>query len=260
MELEMKQIKTPSISRTLVVTKIISPSGNFRTYVSHGRLYKDNGELEKFTTQGMNSDLWRISAIKTYPGGHSSPVTAYQGQHVLIPSNSSWERAATFLEGLKPAELAVIERWKPAIIDDDEDDIYGYGAAHYTNRVPNHYQHGGAYSSSSHVYKPPVAMLRTSGDDIGALIHKETCELIQEEPVGDILEYLEKKDEAETEEIPEVEISAKIDAASASGDGGSSDVKSDGSIVFCDCNSPDCNACEEISLAMHLAGCGHTFH
>lgn len=261
MELELKQKHTPTVIRKLVVTYAVGPSGSFKSYVCHGRLYKENGQLDRFQTQGMNSDLWNISSIKTYPGGISPPVTAYIGQYNLVRTNDAWEKVATFLEGLQPSELSVIDKWQPAWVDDDEDDIYGYGAAHYTNRVPNHYQHGGgAYSNT---YKPPVGLLRTSGDDIGALIHKETCELILEQPVEhqemDILEYLEKKDEAETEEIP-VEISAKIDAAATTGGGGSSDVESDSAIIFCDCNSPSCNTCEEISIAEQFAGCGYTLH
>lgn len=261
MELEMRQTHSPSVTRKMVVTSVVGPRGSFKSYISHGRLYKDNGELDKFITTAMNSDLWRITAIKVYPGGISSPVTSHYGQYSLSAINDPWEKASTYLEGLQPSELAVIKNWHPPLIEDDEDDIYGYGA-HYTNRVPGHYQHQGAYSHITHTYKPPVGMLRTSGDDIGALIHKETCELISELPDDDremsILEYLEKKDEAGTEEIPKVEISAKIDAAT--GGGGSSDVKSDSAIVFCDCNSPSCNACEEISLAAQLAGCGYTLH
>lgn len=259
MELEMKQIHSPSVVRKLVVTYVMSPKGSFKNYVCHGRLYKENGQLDLFETKGMNSDLWKITFIKTYPGGISLPTTAYYGQYDLARANDPWEKVATFLEGLQPAVLKVIAGWQPAWVDEDEDDIYGWGAAHCQGGGYGHYPHsGGAYSNN---YKPPVGLLRTSGDDTGALIHKETCELMLEQPVEDqemdILEYLEKKDEAETEEIPEVEISAKIDASKTTGDGGSSDVKSDSSIVFCDCNSPDCKVCEEIAEFNALATCGY---
>ncbi len=260
MEVELKQINTPAVIRNLVVTTILPPKEHFKNYSVGGRLYKNGGGLEQFRTQSMSSDMWKISQIKLYGGGFGSPSTTYYGTHSIERMDAAWEKIVTFIEGLKPAELTVINNWECISSEDDEDDLYGYGygglgGSHYTQRVPSAYQPP----------PPPVAMLRTAWDEVGELIHLETSEVEVARPDSeremDILEYLEKKDEAETEENPEAEISASIEAGSTtSGDGGSSNDSNDGSIVFCDCNSPSCKVCEEIAEFEALATCGYTVH
>jgi hypothetical protein len=103
-------------------------------------------------------------------------------------------------------------------------------------------------------------MLRTAGDEVGELLHHDTCELEVSRPdverEMDILEYLEKKDEAEVEENPEAEISASIESGKTSGDRGSSSNGDGSTVIFCDCGSPSCTTCQEISLAEGLLGCG----
>lgn len=259
-EVELKQINTPAVIRNLVVTTILPPKEHFKNYSIGGRLYKSGGGLEKFRTQAMSSDMWKIATIKVYGGGFSSPSTTYYGSHSIERVDAAWEKIVTFIRGLRPAELTVITDWECVSSEDDEDDLYGYGyggmgGTHYTQRVPSAYQ----------PTPPPVAMLRTAWDEVGEIIHLETSEVEVARPDSeremDILEYLEKKDEAETEENPEAEISAKIEAGSTtSGDGGSSNDSSNSSIVFCDCASPSCKVCEEIAEFEALATCGYTLH
>jgi hypothetical protein len=257
MEVELKQINTPSVVRNVVVTTIMPPKEHFKNYMIGGRIYKACGTLEKFKSTGMSSDMWKITEIKQYPGGFSSPATTYYGTHSIERIDAAWEKIVTFIEGLQPSEINVIQGWERKVnpLDDDEDDLYGYGGmggSHYTQRVPNHYQN---------TYKPPVAMLRTAGDEVGELLHLDTCEQEVSRPDDeremDILEYLEKKGEAETEENPEAEISASVERSSKpSGDGGSSNGGDGGTVIFCDCGSPTCDVCEDISLAAQLFGCG----
>ena len=261
MEVELKQINTPTVVRNVVVTTIMPPKEHFKSYMLGGRIYKSCGTLEKFKSTGMSSDMWKITQIKQYAGGFGNPSTTYYGTHSIERNEAAWEKVVTFIEGLQPAEINVIQGWECKVnpLYDDEDDLYGYGGlggSHYTQRVPSAYQPP----------PPPVAMLRTAGDEVGELIHLETSEVEVARPDSeremDILEYLEKKDEAETEENPEAEISATVEAGSTtSGDGGSSNDSDNGGIVFCDCGSPSCATCEEISEfeAMHAA-CGYTIH
>ena len=263
MEVELKQICSPTVVRRVVVTTVMPPKEHFKNYMIGGRIYKSCGTLEKFKSTGMSSDMWKITEIKQYPGGFSSPSTTYYGSHSIERMDAAWEKVVTFIEGLQPSEINVIQGWECKVnpLDDDEDDLYGYGyggmgGSHYTQRVPSAYQPP----------PPPVAMLRTAGDEVGELIHLETSEIEVARPDSernmDILEYLEKKDEAETEENPEAEISATVEAGTkTSGDGGSSSNSDDGSIIFCDCGSPSCTTCQEISLAEGLFGCGgHLLH
>jgi hypothetical protein len=259
-EVELKQINSPQVIRNVVVTTILPPKEHFKNYTLGGRIYKTCGTLENFKSTSMSSDMWKITQIKQYAGGFCSPATTYYGTHSIERVDAAWEKLVAFLEGLQPAELRVITKWECKVnpLDDDEDDLYGYGGiggSHYTQRVPNHYQNNYA------PYKPPVAMLRTAGDEVGELLHHDTCELEVSRPDAeremDILEYLEKKDEAEVEEDPEAEISASIKAGNeSSGNGGSSNNRDDSSIIFCDCGSPSCTTCQEISLAEGLFGCG----
>jgi hypothetical protein len=103
MEVELKQISTPTVVRKLVVTTILPPKEHFKNYSVGGRLYKDGGSLEKFRTQSMSSDMWQIAEIREYPGGFSSPATTYYGTHSIERRDAAWEKIVTFLEGLKPA-------------------------------------------------------------------------------------------------------------------------------------------------------------
>jgi len=261
-EVELKQINSPTVIRNMVVTTILPPKEHFKNYSIGGRQYKSGGGLEKFLTQAMSSDMWKISQIRQYGGGFGSPSTTYYGTHSIERNDMAWEKIVTFIKGLKPVELNVITNWECVSSEDDEDDLYGYGyggmgGAHYTQRVPSAYQPS----------PPAVAMLRTAWDEVGEQIHLETSEVEVARPDSeremDILEYLEKKDEAETKENPEAEISASVEASSTtSGDGGSSNDSSDSGIVFCDCNSPSCKICEEIAEfeALAACGCGYTVH
>lgn len=263
MEVVLKQISSPTIVRRLIVTTILPPSGHFKNYMLGGRIYKTCGTLEKFKSTGMSSDMWRISEIKQYPGGVSAPATTYYGSHSVERMDAAWKKIVTFIKSLHPSEINVIQGWEcksNPLDDDDEDDLYGFGyggmgGSHYTQRIPSAYQPP----------PPPVAMLRTAGDEVGKLIHLGTSEIEVARPDSeremDILEYLEKKDEAETEENPEAEISASIEAGSkTSGDGGSSNNSDVSNIVFCDCGSPSCTTCQEIALAEGLLGAGGYLH
>lgn len=252
MEVDLKQINSPTVVRKVVVTTIMEPKEHFKSYMLGGRLYKACGTLEKFKSSAMGSDMWMISEIREYQGGFNNPSTTYYGNSGVESREYAWKKVANFLETLQPTELGVINNWHckgNLVVEDDELDMYGYGAAHYTQRVPSAYR-----ASSYSAYKPPVAMLRTSGDDIGELLHHDTCELEVSRPdverEMDILEYLEKKDEAETDDKPEAEISASIETgAKASGSEGSSDGSDDSSIVFCDCGSNYCTVCQELAFA-----------
>lgn len=252
MEVDLKQINSPIIVRSVVVTTIMRPKEHFKSYMLGGRLYKECGTLENFKSTAMCSDMWMIAQIREYPGGFSSPSRSYYTNLNVEAREFTWNKVANFIEGLKPVELGVINNWhcKGNLVVDDEEDMYGYAHAHYTQRVPYAYR-------NQAVYKPPVAMFRVAGDEIGELLHLDTSELEvarpDEEREMDILEYLEKKDEAEVDEKPEAEISAQIEAgAKTSGGEGSSDGRNDRDIVYCDCNSPYCTVCKEISFAEGL--------
>lgn len=263
-EVELKQSHTPSVARTVVVTQLVRPKGHFRDYTLAGRIYKSCGSLENFKSTGMNSNLWKITQIKEYPGGFSAPTTTHYAQFSLDRMDVPWEKVANFMESLKPAELKVIEKWScvgsGSDDDDDEMDMYGYGV-HHTQRVPYHYQ-GSSYTPPP----PPVAMFRTRGDEVGALLHKETVELEAERPAEEremcILEYLEKKDEAEEEEKPEAEISASIKASDSkpSGDAGLRVIGHGGINAFCDCGSGSCPTCEESVLRPYFERGKVTIH
>jgi hypothetical protein len=260
MEIEIKQRTSPVVVRNIAVISVLAPSGNFKNYSINGRQYKTGGSLESFVSQGMSSDTWKITKISRYPGGHSPPSTTHYQDFAIARQDAAWEQVYSWFETMKPAEINVIKTWSCKVnpgnfVDDDEDDMYGYGG-HYTQRVPHAYQHTSNYS-----YKPPVAMLRTANDEVGALLHQDTIELDEARPVAEkemeIEAFLEKKDEAETEEEPTAEVSAVVDAAS----GGSSADSADSSVVFCDCNSPSCNTCEDIATAAAcLGGYGTTLH
>jgi hypothetical protein len=174
-EVELKQKQSPTVVRHLVVTKAIPPKNHFKDHSLSGRLYKDStGELEKFITPGMSSNLWKITCIKEFPGGIGAPTTTHYQEFAIARQDAAWERIANYIALLKPAEVKVIENWDCEAVQsilDDEDDMYGYGYgygvhmaskpnAHWTNRAPSHYTPP----------PPPVAMLRMCGDEIGALL------------------------------------------------------------------------------------------
>lgn len=252
MEVELKQINLPTMVRSLVVTTIMRPKEYFKSYMLGGRIYKKCGTLDNFKSTAMSSDMWMITEIREYPGGFSSPSVSYYVDSNVETREFAWNKVANFLEDLKPVELGVINNWrcKGNLVVDDELDMYGYADSHYTQRVP--------YAYRDHTsYKPPVALFRVAGDEIGELLHHDTSELEvarpDEEREMDILEYLEKKDEAEVDEKPEAEISARIEAgAKTSGSEGSSNGRNDSDAVFCDCNSHYCTVCQEIPFSEGL--------
>lgn len=253
-EVELKQKTGHTAVRHLVATSAIPPKGHFKDHSIGGRLYKNTtGELEKFKTSGMSSNIWKITCIKVFPGGISQPTTTHYQDFAIARQDAAWERVIDFLEGLQPSELKVIENWdhKASVGEiDDEDDMYGYGYghqyrsggmtgaggranSHWTNRTPSVYAPP----------PPPVAMLRLCGDEIGALLHRETAELDVSRPDREqkmeITALIEKKDEAEEE------AEAETSAAEGNDNGGSSDDVSNGVNVYCDCSSPTCPKCQE---------------
>lgn len=268
-EVELKQINSTSVIRNVVVTNAIGPQAYFKNYSLSGRIYKHCGTLERFVSSGMNSDLWKITQIKEYAGGFSSPVTTHYEQFSMERMDVPWQKVANFMKEMKQAEITVIEKWEcsadPFDLNDDESDMYGYGGmmgAHYTQRVPYHYREHTSYVPPP----PPVAMFRSAGDEIGTLLHQETCELEQSRPTEeremDILDYLEKKVEAEVEESSEAEISASIEIPTTkpSEPRGTSHHSHGSTPSFCDCGSGSCPTCEENVLESYFRGADVTVH
>ncbi len=272
MEIELTMLKSPTVKRNIAVLKVDSPRGNFEHFSVKGRAWKATGELEKNTTNIMNSDIWFISKSMQYRGGNGQPTTTYYNDRNPIRQKVAWEKLVTFMEHMQPAELRVLEKWEPAVPDeDDESYLYGGASSHYTARVPSHYQQKPYVPP-----KPVVAMFRVSGDDLGKLIHLDTCEVEVARPLDErclsLEEYVQKKGDAGTEdEQGDTEVSAQVGSNSTEDQKSSANSEPDASDAasgtasagnYCDCNSPVCCICndETEQLAIMFGSHGGLLH
>jgi hypothetical protein len=255
MEIRLRMLPSPKIERRLVVTQVQGPGPGAKYYAMKGRLWNEvTNTLSAHPIEvSLRSDIWSILEIQEYRGGYGQPITHFLRQ---AQRESDWDKVLKFYGEMTLAQTTTLLQWSPPENDDDDDDeedLYGHlVGTHHTQRIPQHYQ------GSGYTYKPPVAMLRMRGDEVGALLHADTLEQEELRPEKEremsLGEYLEKKDEAGVEEE---EAPAETQASSKEGnDDQHSDDRYRSGAVCINCGAVDCQTCEGVLGCWDAAALG----
>jgi hypothetical protein len=267
MEVTLEELAKPGQRKTVLAVNITSYVTQPMWFTLHGREWSDGRKtLGAFIEgRGWSDKLWSIVSITEYGPGKGQSFRNF-GTLNAQQQRDAWEKVADYCEGLTPYQARQLKEWEPAVDEEDEEEAYlfGFGGSHYTQKVPQHYQKKGAPTSSYTPYKPPVAMYRVCGDELGAVLHLDTCEAEvardEEEREMSIQEYLEKKDgagagdeeaEASAEDTSETSTDSSDKHEGVSGN-------SRGSGTICPhCLSPLCTTCEDDLDGMAAAALHH---
>ena len=182
------------VEKRLVVLDVVPPKGHFNSYSISGRTWDIYKKLERLTTTQWAGAVW-LTRIDVYLGGEEGSATDH-----FTPQTQA--RAWAVLEKMflkfQRSELTVLKNWEA----DGEGDLIaqcGYAGRFYG---PNeHSQHW--TNKTPAAYEPKKAYYRVSGDEVGAMIHREQQKNWEEEGKPDPEASLKKMLEAKTEKKSE---------------------------------------------------------
>jgi len=188
-------------AKRLVVTDVVSPNQYFQGYTVRGRSFSPNGQelyQEPEFHYSESAEISQIDQFRLNAAGSASEFFTTESKR-----KEAWNTLGRRFRVLNQGEITRIKGWvvAPAGDANEDDDETGYdylvdmtggacGGTNWTNRSPYHYQ----------PEKPKPAHFRVSGDEVGAILHKEQTEKWRKkgQKVFQTAEGAEKKSEAET--------------------------------------------------------------
>lgn len=184
----------PSKVVTIVATGYIPPNETFPCHSFRGRLRSLSGVLET-DSKVFNCSDWRVKEVHKLLPSSEKLISHYFGMGTEA-KNRGAESAQGDLADMEPAELKVVQDWRPgSTIDADNDwegDCYmmGESGVAWHNQLPQHYSQVG----------PQVVHFRVQGDDSGRKEFQEYLLKMKEaglerEPLAD---YVKRTSEAES--------------------------------------------------------------
>lgn len=248
---EKNAFRLPATRKRIVVTALYEPTGHFRTYLLHGREWRnrEKGDLSRIKTSA-GSDKVDILEMFIYDNKSIYKEESEQFSTEEPKQETAWKRAWRELNRLSNGEKEQLHQWDgtagtspgttPAVSawqDPDLDDDYGYG---YLTHTPS-------------VYKPSPphrSYFRVAGDSVGTELLQKQRERMLTATI-EVASVPDPTPEAKTPVVPGVGT-----AESPRGPVRALPIifKPDDSFNTCYCGMPGCDNCHLTSVLAELGG------
>jgi len=256
---ERNPSRLPATQKRLVVTSLIEPSGNFRSYLLTGREWRsmEKRDLSKITST-MNSDAVDVLEVFIYDAGSIYTEEREPFSTEVAKQQTAWKRALREFGRLDEPEKVQLRYWdgmagmSPAVFKpttthypevDPDFDEYAYTGG-WMGRTPSTYK----------PHPPHKAYFRVAGDSVGTeLLRKQ-----QEKLLADKLEIVVVPDLVLRE--PETKVSEVKPVATIPKTGLPIIFKPADGFAECYCGLPGCDNCHLTAISASTGGRGHRHH